>query len=209
MKVLLLNGSPKANGNTAQALEILGAELTAQNIEIEMIHVGNKQLRGCMACNMCRKNGDQKCIIKDGDFVNETIQKMKEADGIVISSPVYYAAIAGTMKCFLDRAFYAGASFVRGKVGASVVAVRRSGGISTFNQLNNFLNYGEMIMPTSNYWNVAHGTAPGEIHKDPEGVQIMRVQGKNMARTLKLLEFGKKEVPMYEAEEKEWTNFIR
>jgi len=211
MKVVAFNGSPKANGNTAQAIEMVAVELREQGIEVEVIHVGNKIIRGCMACGMCRKNLDEKCIMKDDDYVNEWIQKMKEADGIILGSPVHYAAIGGTMKSFLDRSFYVmgGTSMLRGKVGASVVAVRRSGGIPAFTQLNNFLNYCELTMPTSNYWNVIHGTAPGDVEQDEEGKQIMRVLGKNMARTLKLVELGKKEIPDYEFEDKKYTHFVR
>ncbi len=211
MKVVAFNGSPRTNGNTYQAIEIVSEELRKQGIEVEIIQVGNKIIRGCMACNMCRRNLDEKCVIKDDNYVNEWIQKMKEADGIIISSPVHYSAIGGTMKSFLDRSFYVmgGTSVLRGKVGASVVAVRRSGGVTTFNQLNNFLNYCEMTIPTSNYWNVIHGTRPGDIEADLEGKQIMSVLGKNMARTMKVLELGKKEVPEHGVEEKIYTSFVR
>jgi multimeric flavodoxin WrbA len=147
-----------------------------------------------------------------GDPVNELIQKMKEADGIILASPVYYSAIAGTMKSFLDRAFYvsgANDQMLRHKVGAAVVAVRRSGGMPTFHQLNNYLLYSEMLLPTSNYWNVIHGRAPGEVTQDLEGVQIMRVLGKNMAWLMKLVQHGKESVPPPEREQKTLFNFIR
>lgn len=211
MKVVAFNGSPKVNGNTAQAIDIVAAQLKKEGIEVEVVHVGNKIIRGCLACGQCRVKMDEKCIIKDDNHVNEWIQKMKEADGIILGSPVHYSAIAGTMKSFLDRAFYVmgGSSMLRGKVGASVVAVRRSGGIPTFTQLNNFLNYCELTMPTSNYWNVIHGTVPGDIEQDEEGKQIMRVLGKNMARTMKVVELGKKEIPDYDFEEKQYTHFVR
>ncbi len=138
--------------------------------------------------------------------------KMKEADGIILGSPVHYSAIAGTMKSFLDRAFYVASSnggMFRHKIGASVVAVRRSVGIPVFNQLNNYINYSERIMPTSNYWNVAYGTTPGEVTQDEEGMQIMRVLGKNMAWMMKVLEAGKSQVKENEKEDKIFTNFIR
>ena len=136
---------------------------------------------------------------------------MKWADGIILGSPVHYAAMAGTMKSFLDRAFYVTGvndGMLRHKVGASVVAVRRSGGLPTFDQLNNFLMYAEMLIPTSNYWNVIHGRSPGEVTQDTEGVQIMRVLGKNMAWLLKLVEHGKGAVAPPEREEKTYLSFI-
>ncbi|MDF2879004.1 MAG: reductase, partial [Clostridia bacterium] len=170
----------------------------------------NKVIRGCIACGQCVKNKDEKCSI--GDEVNGWLQKMKEADGIILGSPVHYSAIAGTMKSFLDRAFYVAGvnnSMLRHKVGAAVVAVRRSGGVPTFEQLNNYINYSEMLMPTSNYWNVIHGTRPGDALQDEEGVQIMRVLGKNMAWLMKLAEAGKGKVEEPEKERKVFTNFIR
>lgn len=209
MKVIAINGSPKAEGNTYHAIKLVADEMAKDGIETEIIHVGNKVFRGCMACNGCVKNRDEKCVFEDG--INEIIQKIKNADGIILGSPVHYSAIGGTMKSFLDRTFYvAGVNggLFRHKVGASVVAVRRSGGLPTFNQLNNFLNYSEMLMPTSNYWNVIHGRAPGEVLQDEEGVQIMRVLGKNMAWLLKLAENGKN-IPAPEQERKIFTNFIR
>lgn len=210
MKVVAFNGSPKKDGNTNLAIEMVASELKKEGIEVEIIHVGNKLIQGCMACNACMKNKDEKCIIK-GDDVNEWIQKMKEADGIILGTPVHYAAIGGTMKSFLDRAFYVmgSTSMLRHKVGAAVVAVRRSGGMPAFEQLNNYLNYSEMVMPTGNYWNVIHGTAPGEVKEDAEGKQIMEVLGKNMAWVLKLIENGKKTIEPPKLERKKWTNFIR
>ncbi|OPJ56249.1 flavodoxin family protein [Alkalithermobacter paradoxus] len=210
MKVVAFNGSPREKGNTYHAIRIVADELEKEGIETEIIHVGNKLIRGCIACNQCIKNKDEKCAIQDD--VNEWIQKMKHAQGIILGSPVHYSAIGGTMKGFLDRAFYvAGAnnSMLRHKVGASVVAVRRSGGVTTFNQLNNYINYSEMIMPNSNYWNVIHGTRPGEALQDEEGVQIMRVLGKNMAWLMKLIGNGKESVEKPEKEKKTYTNFIR
>jgi multimeric flavodoxin WrbA len=209
MKVVAFNGSPKKEGNTYHAIKMVADELEKEGIEVEIIHVGNKTIRGCLACNACARNKNEKCIV-DNDEVNEWIQKMKEADGIVLGSPVHYSAISGTMKSFLDRAFYvANAGILRHKVGAAVVAVRRSGGVTTFNQLNNYINYAEMLMPNSNYWNVIHGTAPGEAIGDEEGRQIMRVLGKNMAWLMKLVENGKGIVKEPERENKVFTNFIR
>ncbi|MDA3956333.1 flavodoxin family protein [Oceanispirochaeta sp.] len=187
MKVIAFNGSPKKEGNTYTAIKLVASKLEEQGSDGEIVHVGNKVIRGCLACGHCAKSQDERCVTVN-DEVNEWIQKMKEADGILLGSPTHYAAVAGTMKSFLDRAFYvAGANggLYRNKVGAAVVAVRRSGGVLTFNQLNNFLNYSEMMMPTSNYWAVIHGTTPGDALKDAEGVQIMEILGKNMAVMLK------------------------
>lgn len=211
MKVLAFNGSPRKEGNTYHAIKIVADELEKEGIETEIIHVGNKTIKGCIACGYCSKHKNEKCVIKD-DEVNGWIQKMKEADGIILGSPVHYSAIGGTMKSFLDRAFLVTSvndGMLRHKVGASVVAVRRSGGVPTFDQLNNYINYSEMIIPTSNYWNVIHGTNPGEALQDEEGVQIMRVLGKNMAWVLKLIENGKGIVKDPEREGKIFTNFIR
>lgn len=211
MKVVALNGSPKAKGNTYQAIQLVADELAKAGIETEVLHVGKEEIRGCTACGQCFKNKDEKCVIQ-GDQVNEWIQKMKEADGIILGSPVYFSAVSGTMKAFLDRAFYVASSnngLFRHKVGASVVAVRRSGGLPTFNQLNNFLNYSEMFVPTSNYWNVIHGAAPGQIHEDLEGVQIMRVLGKNMAWLMQAVNQTKAVVELPEKEPKTAMNFVR
>lgn len=211
MKVVAFNGSPKKEGNTFQSIEIVAKELEKENIEVEIIHVGNKVIRGCLACGGCSRNKNEKCVINN-DEVNEWIAKMKEADGIILGSPVYYSAIAGTMKSFLDRAFLVASEnngMFRHKVGASVVAVRRSGGVPVFDQLNNYLNYSEILMPTSNYWNVAYGRTEKEVLQDTEGMQIMRVLGKNMAWLLKLVELGKEKIEAPEREKKGFMNFIR
>ncbi len=210
MKVVAFNGSPHKEGNTYHAIRMVTEELENKDIETEIIQVGNKEIRGCLACNKCVKNQDEKCIIDDE--VNAWIQKMKAADGIIIGSPVHYAAIAGTMKSFLDRAFYVtgvNGMMLRHKVGAPVVAVRRSGGMPTFNQLSNYLNYSEMMLPTSNYWSVIHGTTPGEVKKDEEGKQIMRILGKNMAYLLEVMKNAEGEVEAPAKERKKLMNFIR
>jgi multimeric flavodoxin WrbA len=211
MKVVAFNGSPNKNGNTWHAIKMVADELEKEGIATEIIHVGNKAVRGCLACGQCVKKKNEQCIQSE-DPVNEWIQLMKEADGILIGSPVHYSAIAGTMKSFLDRAFYVSGvngAMLRHKVGASVVAVRRSGGLPTFNQLNNFLCYSEMLLPSSNYWNVIHGTRPGEATQDEEGKQIMRTLGKNMAWLMKLVENGKGTIAPPEREGKVYMNFIR
>ncbi|MEI6123093.1 MAG: flavodoxin family protein [Bacteroidota bacterium] len=210
MKVIGINGSPHKQGNTFLALNIVGSELKSQNIDFDILHVGHKSIHGCMACYKCMKNLDEKCSIKTDD-VNQWIQQLKKADGIVLGSPVYCSGIAGTMKSFLDRLFYvsgANGNLMRHKVASAVVAVRRSGGSVTFDSLNHYLTYNEMIVATSCYWNVIHGRDQGEAIQDAEGVQLMRVLGKNMAWLLKMKEASAHlEPPLQEKKEK--TNFIR
>jgi multimeric flavodoxin WrbA len=211
MKVIAINGSPHKEGNTWHALKIVGTELERNGIDFEILHIGNKAVRGCMACGACFKNRDEKCTIHT-DSLNEWIQQLKTADGIILGSPVYYAGIAGTMKCFLDRAFYVAGSnggLFRQKVGAAVVAVRRTGGSSTFDSLNHYLNYSETILATSNYWNISHGRVPGEVLQDAEGVQIMEVLGRNMAWLLHMREQTKAILTRPEPVRKIMTNFIR
>lgn len=211
MKVVAFNGSPRKEGNTYQAIKIVTGELEKAGIETEIIHVGHKAIRGCIACGKCIENRDEKCSFT-GDDVNEWVQKIKNADGVIFGSPVYYAGLNGTMKSFLDRAFYvanANGGLFRHKVGAAVVALRRSGGVTTFDQLNHYLAFAEMLIPSTNYWNVIHGTLPGEALQDEEGVQTMRVLGKNMAWLLQLVENGRGVVEEPAMEPKTKMNFIR
>ena len=182
MKVIGINGSPKKEGNTAFALNLVGDQLKDNGIDFEILEIGSQVIRGCTSCYACANNQNEKCAIDD--VVNEAIQKIKVADGLVLGTPVYYASVNGTVKSFLDRLFFVAGTnggLFRHKVGASVVAVRRSGGLPAFHDLNNYLMFSEMIIPASNYWNVIHGAVPGEAVKDLEGVQIMEVLGKNMA----------------------------
>jgi multimeric flavodoxin WrbA len=211
MKVVGFNGSSRKNGNTACSLNTVFVELENAGIETEMIHVGKEKIQGCKACYTCKKKQNEKCAIND-DSVNEWIQKIKLADGVLLGSPVYFSGVAGTMKSFLDRAFFvssANGGLFRHKVGASVAAVRRSGGLPTVNTLNHFITYSEMVMPTSNYWNVTHGTSPGEMEQDGEGKQIMEVLGKNMAWIMRVIEYGKEQIPAPDPVAKTLTNFIR
>lgn len=208
MNVIAINGSPKAEGNTYHGLKIVCESLEAEGISTEIIHVGNKNIRGCLGCGACAKNQDERCIIDDD--VNPIIQKLKNADGIIIGSPVYYASMAGTMKCFLDRAFYvasANGGLYRHKVGASVAVARRSGEVATFDHLNHYFTIGQMFIASSSYWNVIHGRMPGEVLQDDEGVQTMRVLGKNMAFLIKAIDKSKADLP--EIEQKVLTSFIR
>lgn len=210
MKLVAFNGSPRKEGNTHKALESLAAELTKEGIEVSIIQVGDRAIRGCLACGGCAKNKNERCVINDE--VNDWIQIMKAADGIVIASPVHFASIGATMKCFLDRAFYVSSSngnLFRHKVGAALVAVRRSGGVAAYNQLNNYLLYAELLIPGSNYWNVIHGAVPGEVTQDEEGMQTLRILAKNLAWLLKLKDQGRDLIPEPEKEQKVRTNFIR
>lgn len=211
MKVIAFNGSPNKEGNTYQSLKMVTDILESSGIETEIMQVGNSKIRGCMACQKCIKNQDMQCVFKD-DLVNDGIQKMIEADGIILGTPVHYAGVAGTMKSFLDRAFYvigANGNDLKNKVGVSLAAVRRSGGITAVDQLNKYLEYSEMIIPSSNYWNVIHGARAGEVLDDKEGVQILETLGKRMLWALELIENGEESVNAPEPERKVWTNFIR
>jgi multimeric flavodoxin WrbA len=186
-------------------------QLEKAGIETEMVLVGKEKIQGCVACHGCVKNQNEACAIND-DPVNEWIQKIKEADGVLLGSPVHFSGVAGTMKSFLDRAFFVASvngGLFRQKVGATVAAVRRSGGISTLETLNHYINYSEMVMPSSNYWNVAHGLTPGQMEEDAEGKQIMEVLGQNMAWIMKLIAHGKEEIPAPGPARKIMTNFIR
>ncbi|MBU1013460.1 MAG: flavodoxin family protein [Bacteroidetes bacterium] len=211
MKVIAINGSPNKTGNTFHALKMVGDELITAGINFEILHIGQKMIHGCTACGKCAVNKDEKCSLKTDDL-NVWIQQIKEADGIILGSPVYYSGIAGTMKSFLDRLFYvsgANGNLFRHKIGAAVVAVRRSGGSATLDGLYHYIAYAEMIIATSNYWNIIHGRNAGEVEQDQEGKQIMRVLGKNMAWLLKMKEATKDTIEAPKKEKKEVTNFIR
>lgn len=209
MKVVAFNGSPRKNGNTQKALELFAEELQKHKIKTEIVQVGDKPIRGCLACYTCRKNQNERCAIEDE--VNDWIQIMKNSDGIVLASPVYFSGITGTLKCFLDRAFLVSSvngNLFRHKVGAALAVCRRAGGVSTYMQLLHYLTYSEIIVVTSNYWNEIFGLTPGEVIHDEEGKQIIRIVAKNMAWMLRVLKSVKKVKPP-EKEDKIFTNFIR
>jgi len=211
MKVVAINGSPHKEGNTYHALKMVGSKLEANGIDFEIIHVGNTTISGCRACGKCRVMQNERCSITT-DPLNEWIQVLKNADGIILSSPVHFSGVAGTMKSFLDRLFYVTLSnggMFRHKVGAAVVAVRRSGGSSTLDCLNHYITYSEMMMASSNYWNIIHGTAPGDASQDAEGVQIMEELGNNMAWQMKMREMTKDMLPEPERAQKVMMSFIR
>ena len=205
MKVLLINGSPHANGCTYTALCEVEKELNKNDIETEIIHVGNKDIRGCIACGNCRKNG--KCVFDD--MVNEVAPKFTECDGIVVGSPVYYASANGNLISFMDRLFYSNACDKNMKVGAAVVSARRGGCSSTFDELNKYFTIAGMPVASSQYWNSVHGNTPEEVLKDEEGLQFMRTLCKNMAFLVKSIALGKEKYGLPEKEAKVATNFIR
>ncbi|ACO85525.1 flavodoxin family protein [Clostridium botulinum] len=208
MKVLLINGSPKVKGCTYTALCEIAKELEKENIETEIFHIGNKPIRGCMACGGCYKNESSKCVFDD-DTVNMALEKAKEADGFIFGSPVHYASASGQITSFLDRFFYAGDSF-QYKPGAAIVSCRRGGSTAAFDQLNKYFTISNMPIVSSQYWNMVHGNTPEEVKQDLEGMQTMRVLGKNMAWLLKSINAGKKAgVALPEKEPRAWTNFIR
>ncbi|BDB01797.1 flavodoxin family protein [Clostridium botulinum] len=208
MKVLLINGSPKVKGCTYTALCEVAKELEKENIETEIFHIGNKPIRGCMACGGCYKNESGKCVFDD-DTVNMALGKAKEADGFIFGSPVHYAASSGQITSFLDRFFYAGDSF-QYKPGAAIVSCRRGGSTAAFDQLNKYFTISNMPIVSSQYWNMVHGNTPEEVKQDLEGMQTMRVLGKNMAWLLKNINAGKEAgVALPEKEPRAWTNFIR
>jgi len=205
MTVLIIDGSPHANGGTNASLRIVEKELTDTGIAVEYAHVGALSIRGCMACYACKKTG--KCAIGD-DPVNATIELMKKADGIIIASPVYYGGIAGTLKSFLDRAFFAGSGFGF-KVGAAIVISRREGGITTFHEINNYFNLAQMIIAPSRYWLSVHGNNEDELVQDEEGVQMLKTVARNMAWLMKAVSAApKREIGEDEAT-RIATNFIR
>lgn len=205
MKVLLINGSPKANGNTAFALNQMAEVFADQGIETEIIPIGNKAIRGCVACGSCYKTG--KCAIDD--VVNEVAPKFEEADGIVVGSPVYYASANATLIAFLDRLFYSTHFDKRMKVGASVVVARRGGCSATFDELNKYFTISGMPIASSHYWNSIHGGAPGEAAQDAEGIATMRNLAKNMAFLMKSIALGKEAYGLPEYDKRQMTNFIR
>jgi multimeric flavodoxin WrbA len=211
MKVVAINGSPHKEGNTWYSLQVVGKRLKANGVDLEIIHVGHKDIHGCIGCGKCREKQDGQCTIKS-DILNETIPALRDADGIILASPVYFSGIAGTMKSYLDRLFYVSLSngnFFRHKVGAALVSVRRTGGSHTLDGLNHYITYSEMQVATSNYWNVVHGRTPGEVLFDAEGVSTLEVLGDNMAWQLKMREATLGGVPEPGVAEKVMTHFVR
>lgn len=205
MKVLMLNGSPRTNGNTARALLELENTFTAEGIETETVQIGNKEIRGCISCFSCYKTG--KCVIDD--TVNELAKKFEESDGLIVASPVYYASPNGTLLACLDRLFYSTHFDKRMKVGASVAVARRGGCSATFDVLNKYFTISGMPIASSQYWNSLHGAKPKQVEEDLEGLQTMRTLARNMSFLMKSIALGKKEFGMPTQEVKTPTNFIR
>ena len=203
MKVLLLNGSPKKDGCTKRALEEIITILNKEDIDIELIDVGNRDERGCIACHHCKK--DNKCVFND--IVNELAIKFEKADGIIIGSPVYYASINGTIKSLLDRLFYSSHFSKSMKVGAAIVSSRRAGSTSAIDQINKYFTISNMIVASSSYWNEVHGSNKIDVEKDLEGLQTMRNLAKNIAFIIKSINLGKEKYGLPQIEKDYHTNF--
>lgn len=205
MKVLMINGSPRANGNTFTALHEMEMIFAQEGIETKILQIGSKDIRGCIACGSCGKNG--KCVFDD--IVNETAAEFEACDGLVVGSPVYYASANATLIAFLTRLFYSTPFNKSMKVGAGVVAARRGGLSATFDELNKFFTISGMPVASGQYWNSIHGAAPGEAVQDAEGLQTMRTLARNMSFLMKSIALGKEKYGIPEKEPFQRTNFIR
>lgn len=205
MKVLIINGSPKSKGNTAISLNEMIKIFEKENIETKIVHVGNKMIRGCIACHKCFEKG--KCVFDD--IVNETAPFFEEADGVIIASPAYYASPNGTLISFLDRLFFSTHFDKTMKVGASVAVSRRAGSVTTFDVLNKYFTISNMPVVSSQYWNLSFGLNPGDVEKDSEGLQTMRTLARNMLFLMKSIALGKEKFGLPEKEEWIGTHFIR
>ena len=207
MKALLINGSPHAKGCTYTALRVVADELEREGVEAEIVHIGHKDIRGCIACNKCAELG--RCVF-DNDMVNEVARKFESADALIVGSPVYYAGANGTLVSFLNRLFYSALFPKRMKVGAAVVSARRAGTTATLDELNKFFLLSEMPLAASRYWNEIHGNTPEEVMKDEEGLQIMRVLGRNVAFLVRAIRAEREQRGLPEEEPTRiGTNFIR
>lgn len=204
MKVLIINGSPRENGNTCIAVKELETVFEKEGLEVETVQIGKEDIRGCIACGYCAENG--KCVFDD--TVNVLAQKLKNADGLVIASPVYYASANATLIACLDRLFYSTDFDKSMKVGASVVCARRGGCSATFDELNKYFTISNMPIASSQYWNSIYGLRPGEAKLDDEGRQTMRTLAENMAFLIKSIALGKEKYGLPEKEKHLWTNFI-
>lgn len=203
MKVLILNASPRVNGCTARALEEVSKTLNEEGIETETIVVGNKDVRGCIACNSCAKTG--KCVFND--IVNDIAVKFENADGIIVGSPVYYAGSNGTIISLLDRLFYSTHFDKTMKVGACVLSSRRAGSTSAMDEINKYFTICSMPIVSSSYWNEVHGREASDVEKDKEGLQTMRNLGRNMAFMIKAINLGKEKYGLPKIEKGEFTSF--
>lgn len=205
MKVLMINGSPHVHGNTYIALHEMEKIFQQEGVEVEILHIGNQSIRGCIGCRKCKVIG--KCVFSD--VVNETKEKFKECDGFVVGSPVYFASANATLIAFLTRLFYSATFNLTMKVGASIVAARRGGISSTFDELNKFFAISGMPIASGQYWNSVHGREEGEALQDEEGLQSMRTLARNMTFLMKSITLGKEKYGLPEREIFHATNFIR
>lgn len=205
MKVLMINGSPRPNGNTSLALREMETIFKAEGIETEIIQVGNKAIRGCVACGKCAEKG--KCVFDDA--VNEVAPKFEACDGLVVGSPVYYASANATLVALLTRLFYSTTFDKTMKVGAAVAVARRGGLSATFDELNKFFTISGMPVAASQYWNSVHGREPGQAAQDAEGLQTMRTLARNMTFLMRSIQLGKEKYGLPEQEPPQRTNFIR
>ncbi|HAN41968.1 MAG TPA: flavodoxin family protein [Sphaerochaeta sp.] len=205
MKVLIINGSPRKDGNTTMAIKEMEKIFAESGVEFETMQIGDQDIRGCKACGACKKLG--RCIFNDA--VNEAAPKFKEADGLVIASPVYYASANGTLVSFMDRLFQSAPVDKTMKVGASIAVARRGGCSATFDELNKYFTIAGMPVASSQYWNSVHGGAKGEAEQDIEGLQTMRTLARNMVFLMRSIELGKEKYGLPEKEEHAWTNIIR
>lgn len=208
MKVIAVNGSPNKDGNTAAALKIMEEELKKEEVETTILHIGKEAIRGCTACYYCKQAADNLCVFND-DPVNSAIVEIQKADGMILGSPTYYGGVAGTMKSFLDRVFYAGSGRYQYKVATAVAVARRAGGVDTLHQLHNYLSLAETVIPPSQYWPAGYGMEKKELLEDDEGVQTIRKNARAMAWLLKIVNKGKNKIPLPQKEQKIMTNFIR
>lgn len=205
MKILMLNGSPRPDGNTAAALEEMKAVFAAEGLETELVQVGGREIRGCIACGRCRELG--RCVFDD--LVNELAPKFEACDGLVVGSPVYYASANATLVALLTRLFYSTSFDKRMKVGAAVVAARRGGTSAAFDELNKFFTISGMPVASSQYWNSIHGRETGEARQDAEGLQTMRTLARNMSFLVKSIALGREKYGLPEREAPQRTHFIR
>lgn len=205
MKVLMVNGSPRVDGNTTIALREMEKIFAKEGVDTETIQIGNRDIRGCIACNTCAGKG--KCVFDD--IVNETQPKFEACDGLVVASPVYYASANGTLVSFLDRLFYSAPFDKSMKVGASVVVARRGGLSATFDELNKYFMISNMPVASSQYWNSVHGRVAGEAAQDAEGLQTMRTLARNMTFLMRSIALGREKYGLPEKEPFERTDFVR
>ena len=205
MKVLMINGSPRVGGNTALALEEMERIFRAEGVEVETVQVGQKAIRGCIACNSCARLG--RCVFDDE--VNELAPRFEAADGLVVATPVYYASANATVVALLDRLFYSTSFDKTMKVGAAVAVARRGGLTSTFDELNKYFTISGMPVASSQYWNGVHGREKGEAARDGEGLQTVRTLARNMTFLLRSIALGKERYGLPEKEDRVWTHFVR